>query len=383
MAIILSVYIFICMMLFLFNIFFILFKNIKKNRMFSSDKSIDEKFTLAMENYEHQVGMDKDTKEYISKKIEKTKNLIELMHTLEKNKNIISKDVMEEIREMIIEKEDIYIKKKEIEKAYYPYVLSLFDYSNREFTRYEKSNIADFLECESLYTFVNTMELVYKISDLELLEMAMEKVNTSEIFYHKKLLIDGLMKYKGNEKELRNSIEKNFFSYKDEIQEALVDFCRMKKLGINDLCMKILNKERDIYSEVRYAAMRYFISNRDEESKYYFINLLQEENLYWLEKMLSIQILYKYEDSIIYDIIKECVTDRNWYVRNAAIKYIHGKNIGQEEIFSILDRRDKYANEELLYEYREEKDISDYIKEMIAKFAKEEKEKNKIESEGI
>ena len=95
--------------------------------------------------------------------------------------------------------------------------------------------------------------------------------------------------------------------------------------------------------------------------------------------------MYKrqYEDSIIYDIIKECVTDRNWYVRNAAIKYVHGKNIDQEEIFSILDRRDKYANEELLYEYREEKDVSDYIKEMISKFEEEEKEKNKVESEGI
>lgn len=381
MRIILGVYIFICIMLFLFNIFFILIKNTKKNRMFSSDKSIEEKFVLAIQNYDSKMGLDKETKEYLSKKIEKTKNLIELMDVFEKNRDTISDELEIEIREMILEKEEIYVKNKEIEKAYYPYVLSLFDYSDREFTRYEKSNIVDFLDCESLYTFVNTMELVYKISDLELLEMAMEKVNSSEIFYHKKLLIDGLMKYKGDEKELRNSIEKNFFSYKDEIQEALVDFCRMRKLGVNSLCMEILNKENDIYPEVRYAAMRYFISKRDEDSKYYFIMLLQKENLYWVEKMLSIQVLYKYNDNIVYDLIKDCVTDRNWYVRNAAIKYMHGRNIDQDEIFSILDKRDKYANEELLYEYREDKNISDYIKEMIAKFAEEEK--NKVESEGI
>ena len=381
MRIILGVYIFICIMLFLFNIFFILIKNTKKNRMFSSDKSIEEKFVLAIQNYDSKMGLDKETKEYLSKKIEKTKNLIELMDVFEKNRDTVPDELEKEIREMILEKEEIYVKSKEIEKAYYPYVLSLFDYSDREFTRYEKSNIVDFLDCESLYTFVNTMELVYKISDLELLEMAMEEVNASEIFYHKKLLIDGLMKYKGDEKELRNSIEKNFFSYKDEIQEALVDFCRMKKLGVNSLCMEILNKENDIYPEVRYAAMRYFISNRSEDSKYYFIMLLQKENLYWVEKMLSIQVLYKYNDNIVYDLIKDCVTDKNWYVRNAAIKYIHGKNIDQDEIFSILDRRDKYANEELLYEYREDKNISDYIKEMIAKFAEEEK--NKVESEGI
>lgn len=381
MRIILGVYIFICIMLFLFNIFFILIKNIKKNRMFSSDRSIDEKFTLAMENYEQNKGFDKDTKDYISKKIEKAKNLIELMDTFEKNKNIIPEEVVIEIREMIIEKEEIYVKKNEMEKAYYPYVLSTFDYKDREFTRYEKSRIVDFLDCESLYTFVNTMELIYKISDLELLEMAMEKVNVSEIFYHKKLLIDGLMKYNGDEKDLRNSIEKNFFSYGDGIQEGLVDFCRMRKLNINDLCMEILNKEHEIYPEVRYSAMRYFISNRDEDAKYYFIRLIQEENLYWVEKMLSIQVLYKYNDDIIYELIKECITDRNWYVRNAAIKYVHGRNIDQEEMFSILDKRDKYANEEILYEYKDEKNIFEYIKEMMAKFAEEEK--NKVESEGI
>lgn len=381
MSIILGVYIFICIMLFLFNVFFILIKNTKKNRMFSSDKSIEEKFGLAIKNYDSKVGLDRETKDYISKKIEKTKNLIELMDVFEKNRDIISEELTIEIREIILEKEEIYVKSKEIEKAYYPYVLSLFDYSDREFTRYEKSNIVDFLECESLYTFVNTMELVYKISDLELLEMAMEKVNTSEIFYHKKLLIDGLMKYKGNEKDMRYSIEKHFFSYKDEVQEALVDFCRMRKLDINYLCMEILNKENEIYPEVRYAAMRYFISNRDEDSKYYFIMLLQQDNIYWVEKMLSIQVLYKYNDDIIYDLIKDCATDRNWYVRNAAIKYLHSKNISQDEIFSVLDKRDRYTNEELLYEYREEKNISDYIKEMIAKFVEEEK--NKVESEGI
>lgn len=381
MRIILGVYIFICIMLFLFNIFFILIKNTKKNRMFSSDKSIEEKFVLSIKNYDSKVGLDREIKDYISKKIEKTKNLIELMDVFEKNRDIISDELAIEIREMILEKEEIYVKSKEIEKAYYPYVLSLFDYSDREFTRYEKSNIVDFLECESLYTFVNTMELVYKISDLELLEMAMEKVNTSEIFYHKKLLIDGLMKYKGNEKDMRDSIEKHFFSYKDEVQEALVDFCRMRKLEINSLCMEILNKENEIYPEVRYATMRYFISNRDEDSKYYFIMLLQQDNIYWVEKMLSIQVLYKYNDDIIYDLIKDCATDRNWYVRNAAIKYLHSKNIGQDEIFSVLDKRDRYTNEELLYEYREEKNISDYIKEMIAKFVEEEK--NKVESEGI
>lgn len=91
MRIILGVYIFICIMLFLFNIFFILIKNIKKNRMFSSDRSIDEKFTLAMENYEQNKGFDKDTKDYISKKIEKAKNLIELMDTFEKNKILFLK----------------------------------------------------------------------------------------------------------------------------------------------------------------------------------------------------------------------------------------------------------------------------------------------------
>lgn len=374
MRILLSVYIFVCIMLFLFNIGFLMLKNVKKERMFSSNNEIEEKLIDELKVYNLENGFSNDFKKYISNEIEKTKNLIVVMEFLETHQEI-PKAALLELRDIILDKERIYIKKVEMEKAYYPYALSLFDYEDKQFTMMERGNIVDYLECKSVYTFINTMELVYKISDLELLEMALDKINKSEIFYHKKLLVDGLMKYTGDKKDLIESIKSNFDLYNNELKEALVDFCRMKKLNIDDLCIENLYKEYEIYSEVRYSSMRYFISNKTEESKEYCLNLLKRENPYWIDKMLSIQILSRYDDEIVYKAIKENITDRNWYVRNTAIKYAHSHHIDKDEILNIMNKRDKFVNEELLYEYKEDKEISDYIKEIIIKFEEEEKEK--------
>lgn len=60
-----------------------------------------------------------------------------IIELLETNKSI-PKKAIEELREIIFEKKEIYKNKVEIEKAYYPYALSLLDYDNRKFTRTEK-----------------------------------------------------------------------------------------------------------------------------------------------------------------------------------------------------------------------------------------------------
>lgn len=372
MRILLGVYIFICIMLFLFNIGFLVVKNIKKEKLFSINNDIKKNLVEQLKKYNPQNGFSGEFKKYLLKELRKTKNIIVIMEFLEAEKEI-SKESIIEIRDIIIELDEIYIKKVEMEKAYYPYALSTFDYGDVNFTKTEKGKLVDFLDCKSIYTFINTMELVYKISDLELLEMALNKIDKSDIFYHKKLLIDGLMKYNGDANELVELIKRNFYSYKDELKEALIDFCRMKRLDIDELCIENLYNEYEIYPEVRYSSMRYFISNKTNESKEYSLNLLQRENLYWLDKMLSIQILSRYDDEKVYESIKEHITDRNWYVRNATIKYVHRHNIGKEEIFSIMEKHDKFTNEELLYEYKDDKEISDYIKETIIKFEEEEK----------
>lgn len=379
MRILLSIYIFICIMLFLFNIGFLMIKNIKKEKLLSKNRDIEEKLISELKKDSENNGFNRAFKKYISREIEKTKNLMVIIELLETNKSI-PKKAIEELREIIFEKKEIYKNKVEMEKAYYPYALSLLDYDNRKFTRTEKGKIVDFLECKSVYTFINTMELIYKISDLELLEMALNKVNKSEIFYHKKLLVDGMMKYTGNRDDLVESIKRNFHLYNDELKESLVDFCRMKKLNIEDLCLANLYKENNIYSEVRYSSMRYFISNKNESAREYCLNLLKRDNPYWIDKMLSIQILSRYDDdAIAYENIKENITDRNWYVRNAAIKYVHNHHIDREEIFKIMEKHDKFANEELLYEYKDDKETAEYIKKIIIKFEQEEKEKRVYE----
>lgn len=73
MRILLSIYIFICIMLFLFNIGFLMIKNIKKEKLLSKNRDIEEKLISELKKYSENNGFNRKFKKYISKKLKKLK----------------------------------------------------------------------------------------------------------------------------------------------------------------------------------------------------------------------------------------------------------------------------------------------------------------------
>jgi len=66
-------------------------------------------------------------------------------------------------------------------------------------------------------------------------------------------------------------------------------------------------------------------------------------------------------DAAVREAVLKKVTSPNWYVRTKAISYLHRWGLTKEQIFDILYLRDKYADNALLYQYRNEKELSHYI----------------------
>ena len=59
--------------------------------------------------------------------------------------------------------------------------------------------------------------------------------------------------------------------------------------------------------------------------------------------------------------IEKKITSQNWYVRVNAVRYMYQSGLNKEQVFDILYMRDKYANESLLYQYRDDKKMTRYI----------------------
>lgn len=363
MNIIIDIYIFVCIMLLLFDIVFLLTKNLKNRKLYPQKNKSKDMLRIELDNYDYKIGLSDKLRDFLNNKIEKTKNLIILQKGLE-NTKLHKQKILSEIRPYILNKIKSYQNKSEYEQAYYAYVVSCFDYEKENY--YEKfyNSFLEFLDSKSLYVFSNTMDAIYKFSNPYILSIAIQKVDERNGFYHSKLFIDGLLEFKGDSETLHSLMIEKFYKYSSLTQESLLNYFRLKGANVGEFCLDIL-KERKVEDEVLYAAMRYFARYPSEKSKTIFIEVLKDGETFWVEQLLAIQALNKYDEPLVKKTIKEKITSQNWHIRINAIGYLHDRTLSKAEIFNIVSLDDKYTNEALLYYYKDDKEISEYIVKTI------------------
>lgn len=372
MNIIIEIYIFVCIMLLLFDIVFLISKNFKNRKLYIRKNKIKDMVHQELENYEVQFGLSNNLKDFLENRIKKTKNLIIFNNELDQIKNN-KENLKNEILPYILRQIENYQNKSNYEQAYYAYVISSFDYREGELDQRFYEMFLRFLDSKSLYVFSNTMDAIYKFSDSYLMIEAIKKSDKRNGFYHSKLLIDGLLDFKGDTNTLHSLIINKFYKYSALTQKSLLDYFRLKGSNVKDFCIDII-RNQIVEDEVLYAAMRYFIKYPDDRAKSIAMDFLKDDEGFWVKHLLSIKVLNNYDEFLVKEAIKRKVTSKNWHVRTSAISYLHDNTLSKGEIYSILSLDDKYANESLLYSYKDDKEISEYIIDTLEDI---NKEKNK------
>ena len=227
-----------------------------------------------------------------------------------------------------------------------------------------------FLDSKSLYTFSNTMNVLYRIGQVNLMVMAIDKADERGKFYHKKLLLDGILASNIDLEALTQKLVERFHQYSPHMQDCILDVFRMGKGDASELCMQLIH-DTDTDDQVRYSAMRYFIKHPTAQSREFFLHLLENESTVWIEQMLAIQGLSRYDDNEVYHAIKRKATSYHWHVRTNAVEYLHRQGISREELAEILRTQDKYASEALLYQYRDDHEMTLFIIQTIQAIAQE------------
>lgn len=375
MTIVIQIYLFICICLFLFDIFFLMLKNHRNQEFFPKNSKLEELINQEIEQHT-KTGVFSDSFESnLASKLKKTNNLITLMEVLE-----INPEAYPWFKVLVMNLIQEYQKKSDYEQAYYTYAISKFDYELDPVSGDFAAKFVEFLDSKSLYTFSNAMDAIYKFGNTNLLINAVSKVDKRQGSYHEKLITDGLLLSKANFDELNPRLVNNFFEYSPFMQKALLNYLRMSGFDVKNLCLKLIHDGDLIDREVRYSAMRYFIKYPCSESKQIFLDILEknekEDEPVWIEQMLAIQGLEKDNSPSVYQSISKLATSPDWYVRTKAVAYLHSHGLNRDEIFEILSRRDRYTDDALLYQYRNDKEMTKYILDVIL-LLKEQDEQNK------
>lgn len=377
MRVIIEIYIFICIMLLIFHIAFLVTKNFKNRKFYPPRNKMKSMLGNEFKLFNPEIGLSEKLQTFLKEDIDKTKNLIILQNQIEETTT--HKDILQEkIRPYIFKKIEVYRKKSDYEQAYFAYVISMFNYEEGECKDCFTSSFITFLESKSIYVFTNAMIAICKFKDPYLVSISIQKVSERNGFYHSKLFIDGLLEFTGNLDTLHGLMIDNFYEYSPEVQESLLNYFRIKKADMDDFCLDLL-KEKKVEKEVRYAAMRYFNKKDNEETKEYFIDLLKRDDIFWIEELLAIQGLKQYKDLEVKRAIKSKVTSRNWHVRINAISYLQKYMESRDEINDILMLNDKYTNETLLYFYKNNAEMTEFITKTMNLLREDEERLQKMQ----
>lgn len=359
MNIVIEIYLVVCALL-LFDILFLVLKNYRNQELYPKNNDLAETIRQEIQNRREQGSFSPEFEEQLGKQLEKIRNLITLMDVLDTDG-----DAAPWFRPTIFAQIEAYQKKNDYEQAYFAYVISRFDYESEPVPPEFASKFMAFLDSKSLYTFANAMDALYRFGKTNLLMSALDKVDERQGFYHQKLLVDGLLTSRANFQELNPALVKAFDQYTPFMQECLMNFFRMTGYDVSALCIHLIQSGDSVAPEVRYGAMRFFAKYPNGQSRALFLDILGREESPWMDQMLAIQALESSGDATVRTMVRKKVTSRNWYVRTKAISYLHRWGLTKPQIYDILSLRDSYADDALLYQYRNEKELSLYIIDTI------------------
>lgn len=363
MQVVLQVYIICCAMLVLFDILFVCAKNFRNLRFYPEFNKLQEEIQEQFEKYTPEEGLPGNWVQDLGVKIQRVRNLTAL-HNAIHNATHHQQDIMEQMKPLIVGQLEHYLKRPPAEQAYYAYVVSELDYSRKPVDWDFAVKFMELLNNKSLYTFANAMNAFYCFGNSSFMMMAIDKCNEYGMFYHKKLLVDGLMSYTGDKEELDELLKKSFEKYQNTMKESLLDYFRMSGTDASDLCLHIM-RTQEIDDDVMYSAMRYFVRFPKEVARDEFLKILRREDSYWVKRLLAIQALEGYHDLETRREIKKCVTSPDWYLRTESLKYLHDTGTTREEIRELLELRDTYANDALVYQYKDDPDMTAFVEETI------------------
>ncbi len=271
-----------------------------------------------------------------------------LEETYTKNPDIV-KQYLSELDGVFISLCKDYCGKDRIEAAYFPYIIKKYRIiAYRSFPSIEEA-LLDLLDEQSIYCRENAMQALYTTGNSDCIIKALMKIDKSDMFFHSKLLSDGLLNFMGSSKELSDKIVYHFDSFSCEMKVTLLNFLRFSTPNYCEFAYSLLCDEKQ-NDEIRFCAIRYLGKYHYDKAYEKLCLLSQNQNdEKWQYSAIASTALAIYPGEKTVELLKNNLYSRNWYIRSNSAESLNRLGISYIELADILDGDDRYAAEILRY----------------------------------
>lgn len=279
-------------------------------------------------------------------------NLMAFHQALQKNFSNdpeLCRKYLRQIRPVMLYTAIVYRKKEYIQAGYFAYVLSCYT-TDRQMTVDSLQEIMlDYVKKPNLYCRFNALKALYHFAAPEYIVEAFRIQDDGSVFFHEKLLTEGLLTYWGDHEKLTALLWQAFPSYTVHTRHAILNYIRFRSGNYQNEMYGIMEDPKE-NKELRLAAIRYFGKYYYEPSRQWLLKFVKDkDSTQWEYATVAAASLAAYPDKETINALKEALHSGNWYVRYAAAQSLEHLQVDYTDVIDIAAGNDRYAREMMLY----------------------------------
>ncbi len=234
-----------------------------------------------------------------------------------------------------------HVVRERYKDSYTLYLLSLYKITSKEALDYAYQC----LDHSSLYSRNNALRVIQNSTDESVIIKALKALHTTKYYFNNKIIIDFLTEFKGNKSKLTEALINDMDSFNEEIKLIIIDyFTSVSDINAKSKIFEVLDSDYSL--EFNLAAIKYFGKVISEEAYQIIFECLDDKQ--WEIRAICAKVIERYGNKRVIDKLKEKLSDKNWFVRfNSAISLINLNNGTEKE--EILKIKDNYAREIYIY----------------------------------
>jgi len=349
---ILYIYLFLCVMILLYTLSYILYsayRNYKEKRAVMG-------WQVAMANQIYQVNLGKGVHRDFIKKLQKELVDTEELKYFEKALESFQEEevllrILCDLQKVILYLAKEYGDKGTMDKAYF----ALF------YSRFSKGAWTDdqflyiflgYLDQRSIYVRDSVLKAVISAGQMSWVLRVLTEFTDKNWSHHAKLVGDSLTLYPGDHEELTKVLWQQWRRFLPTLRQGVLLYTTQKSSSYKREMYEVMTDERENI-ELRLSAMRYFMKNLYEHAEEVLRQYVLDPKKGYEIRVVAARVLGKYESKETLEVLKESLGDPNWYVRFNASEALIEQKRSLIDMKDILLGEDVYAKEILEYRITE------------------------------
>ncbi|MBQ2897248.1 MAG: hypothetical protein IJE46_02875 [Clostridia bacterium] len=345
-------YIAICVSMILYNIIYIFVLKHRQRALVIDSEKLKKILTEQIDILKKGEEISEKHKKFLCRELDKTAGITAFDKALEvvfdKEEEFTEKYLVDtfSVFEILTHR---YITKDTLKIAYFPYILHKYNILKHHEGERLTSALFDILRSVNVYCRENTLKALYSMQKPDIVGRALKVIDTNLSFHHPKLISDGLMFYKGDREELKNTLFRYFKDYSVQMRVDILNYFRFAGVRCDDEMLELLKNEKE-NNEIRFSAIRYFEKFPLSDAEPVILNLAENlENRTWEYQAIATSALKSYPGDTTFRILVKNLSSSNWHIRQNSAISCEKLGYTYQDLINVFDGNDRYAREIIRY----------------------------------